>query len=141
MPRQTINCCPVFEELSALIDGDLSPTRELQVRWHLDICPTCTRHADIVVALKRAVGRAHERDIPLPALRRSVRARWPRRRGGWQWRAGAIAAPLLVAASMVLCCVEASGACEISRPRVPERAGAIVHRLHIEERLPATKSS
>jgi anti-sigma factor RsiW len=141
MRRQTINSCPVFEELSALIDGDLSPARELQVRWHVDICATCARYADVVVALKRAVGRAHERDIPLPALRRSVRARWPRRRGGWQWRAGAIAAPLLVAASMVLCCVEASGACETSRHRAPERAGAIVHRLHIEERLPATKSS
>lgn len=70
--------CPAFDELSALIDGALAPTRELAVRWHLDICPTCARVAETVVALKRAVGRAHNRELPLPALRRSVRARQPK---------------------------------------------------------------
>ena len=73
-----MSSCPGFDELSALIDGDLSPGRELAVRWHLDICSTCARYAETVVALKRAVGRAHNRDLPLPALRRSVKARLPR---------------------------------------------------------------
>ncbi len=97
--------CPPLEELNALIDGELSSGRELELRWHLDICATCTRSAGAVVALKRAVGRAHHREVPLPALRRSVMVRLPKRRRGWQWRAGAIAGPLLVATSAVLFCV------------------------------------
>lgn len=103
--------CPPLEELSALIDGELSNERELGIRWHLDICHACARSADAVVALKRAVGRAHNREIPLPALRRSVMARVPKRRRGRQWRAGAIAAPLFIAAGALLCCFQASAVC------------------------------
>jgi anti-sigma factor RsiW len=69
--------CPPWEELNALIDGELSTERELPLRWHLDICSACSRHATTVVTLKRAVGRVRERDVPSPALRRNVMARAP----------------------------------------------------------------
>ena len=69
--------CPPWEELNALIDGELSIERELQFRWHLDICRACTRHATSVVTLKRAVGRVRERDVPSPLLRRNVIGRVP----------------------------------------------------------------
>jgi len=94
--------CPLLEEVSALVDGELSGERELEIRWHLDICHACARSADAVVALKRAVGRAHHRDVPLPALRRSVMARVLKRRRGWRPRAGAIAGSVLVATGAVL---------------------------------------
>jgi anti-sigma factor RsiW len=69
--------CPPWEDLNVLIDGELSTTRELQLRWHLDVCSACTRHAAAVVALKRAVGRVRERGLPSPSLRRTVMARVP----------------------------------------------------------------
>lgn len=69
--------CPPWKELNALIDGELSTERELQLRWHLDICSACARHATAVVGLKRAVGRVREREIPSPSLRRNVMARAP----------------------------------------------------------------
>jgi anti-sigma factor RsiW len=69
--------CPTWEELNALIDGELSAERELQFRWHLDLCSACALHAAGVVTLKRAVGRLHERNVPSPALRRHVMGRVP----------------------------------------------------------------
>ena len=88
-----MNHCPASEELNALVDGELSAERELEVRWHLDLCEACTRWVDGVMALKRAVGRAQGREIPSPALRRSVQARRPKRRRDRQWRAVDIVAP------------------------------------------------
>jgi anti-sigma factor RsiW len=72
--------CPAFEDLSALIDGDLRSERELAVRRHLDLCATCRREVDGLTALKRAVGRAYDNEVPAPALRRAVMARLPKRR-------------------------------------------------------------
>jgi anti-sigma factor RsiW len=88
-----MNHCPPFEELNALIDGELFTEHELALRWHLDICTACTQHAAAVAALKRAVGRAGVRETPSPGLRRSVMTRLPKRRS-WRSRARAIAAPL-----------------------------------------------
>ncbi len=72
--RIMTNCSP-WEELNALIDGELTGKRELHVRWHLEICNSCAHHAAAVVTLKRAVGRMRERDMPSPALRRHVLTR------------------------------------------------------------------
>ena len=72
--------CPAFEDLSALIDGDLPRDRELAVRQHLEDCVTCHRQVDGLTALKRAVGRAYDSDVPSPALRRVVTAKFPKRR-------------------------------------------------------------
>lgn len=85
--------CPPWEELNALIDGELSTEHELAVRRHLDICSACARHATAVVVLKRAVGRAGDREPPSPALRRSVMTHVPKRRS-LRSRARAAAAPL-----------------------------------------------
>jgi anti-sigma factor RsiW len=103
--------CPTLEELSALIDGELHTERELEIRWHLDMCQMCNRAADGVVALKRAVGRAHDHEAPSPALRRSVMARLPKHKRRWHWRAGAIAAPLFIAAAALLFCFGPSAVC------------------------------
>lgn len=72
--------CPAFEHLSALIDGDLPRDRELEVRQHLEHCVACHRQVDGMTALKRAVGRAYDSEMPSPALRRVMTAKLPKRR-------------------------------------------------------------
>lgn len=72
--------CPAFEQLSALIDGDLPRAREAEVRQHLEGCARCRRQVDGMAALKRAVGRAYDSEGPAPALRRVVAAKLPKRR-------------------------------------------------------------
>jgi anti-sigma factor RsiW len=96
-----MNYCPPWEELSTLIDGELSTERELELRWHLDICTACTRHAAAVAMLKRAIGRTRAREIPSLALRRSVVARVPRRRR-LQSRISVVAAPLFITVGAML---------------------------------------
>ena len=66
--------CPAFEDLSALVDGDLSGNHERQLREHVQHCVPCRRQLDALTALKRTVGRAYEGEAPSPALRRRVRA-------------------------------------------------------------------
>ena len=72
--------CPAFEDLSALVDGDLSGNHERQLREHVQHCALCRRQLDALTALKRTVGRAYEGDTPSPALRRRVRARLSKQR-------------------------------------------------------------
>jgi anti-sigma factor RsiW len=66
--------CPAFEDLSALVDGDLSGNQERQLREHLEECTSCRAQFDALTTLKRSVGRAYEGEAPSPALRRAVRA-------------------------------------------------------------------
>ncbi len=66
--------CPAFEELSALVDGDLSGSQERQVHEHLEKCTPCRAQFDALIALKRTVGRAYEGETPSPVLRGAVRA-------------------------------------------------------------------
>ena len=75
MAAESINLCPASDEVNGLIDGELAVDRELEVRWHLDLCAACTRSVGAAVALKHAVGRAYDREVPSLALRRSVLAR------------------------------------------------------------------
>jgi anti-sigma factor RsiW len=72
--------CPSFKDLNALVDGDLGKEREGQVRRHLERCAACRREVEGLTALKRAVGRAYETEVPAPALRRAVTAKIPKRR-------------------------------------------------------------
>jgi anti-sigma factor RsiW len=65
---------PAFEDLSALVDGDLSGNQERQLREHLRHCASCRGQLDALTALKRTVGRAYEGEVPSPALRQAVRA-------------------------------------------------------------------
>lgn len=136
--------CPPFEELIALIDGELMTGRELAIRWHLDICSACTRFADGVVALKRAVGRAHDREIPSPALRRSVMAHAPKPKRGWKLRAGAFAAPLFMATGAILfCCgplAAGTGADQVGLRCDRVQPIGIVACVRREELVPAPES-
>jgi anti-sigma factor RsiW len=75
MAAESINLCLPSDEVNGLIDGELSTERELEVRWHLDLCAVCARSIAAAVAIKRAVGRAYDREVPSLALRRSVVAR------------------------------------------------------------------
>ena len=64
--------CPAMEEMNAMIDGELLAEKELELRWHLDICEPCGRLCAALVALKCVVGRARQCETPSPTLRRSV---------------------------------------------------------------------
>jgi anti-sigma factor RsiW len=59
--------CPAFEDLNALVDGDLPSEREARARQHLVRCVACRREVDGLTALKRAVGRAYDNEVPTPA--------------------------------------------------------------------------
>jgi anti-sigma factor RsiW len=72
--------CPAFEDLNALVDGDLASERERAVRQHLHRCVACRREVGGLTTLKRAVGRAYDNQVPAPALRRAVTAGLPKRR-------------------------------------------------------------
>ena len=61
-----------MEELNAMIDGELRVERELELRWHLDLCQPCTLATARIVALKQAVGRTAQCEVASPTLRRSV---------------------------------------------------------------------
>ena len=66
--------CPVsFEDLSAFVDGECEPARELDLRRHLDQCSLCRDHVVALQRLKLAVGQAStEEPVPAP-LARAVR--------------------------------------------------------------------
>ena len=72
--------CPAFEDLSALVDGDLSRTQARQLHQHVEQCTFCRAQLDGLTALKRTVGRAYADETPSPALRRAVRAGTAKRR-------------------------------------------------------------
>ena len=72
--------CPAFEDLNALVDGDLPHDQELEVCQHLEHCAHCHRRMDGLTLLKRTVGRAYDSELPPPALRRVVTAQLPKRR-------------------------------------------------------------
>jgi anti-sigma factor RsiW len=72
--------CPTFEDLNALVDGDLSGNQERQLRAHLEQCTSCRAHLDSLTALKRTIGRAYEGETPSPPLRCAVRAGAAKRR-------------------------------------------------------------
>jgi anti-sigma factor RsiW len=61
--------CPTLADLHALVDCDLSAPRELCLRRHLDVCVSCRRTIDAMSALKRAVARSCEREVPSFPLR------------------------------------------------------------------------
>ena len=75
-----MSACPAFEDLSTLIDGALSAEHEAKVRRHIDGCASCRREVDGLTALKRAVGRAYDSELPSPTLRHAVTAGLPKRR-------------------------------------------------------------
>lgn len=72
--------CPAFEDLSALVDGDLAGDQERRLRRHMERCEKCRRQLDGLTALKRTVGRAYEGEAPSPTLRRAVTVALPKRR-------------------------------------------------------------
>ena len=75
-----MSVCPAFEDLSALIDGGLPREQEGKVRQHLGRCAKCRKQLEGLTAIKRAVGRAYDSELPSPALRRAVTAGVPKRR-------------------------------------------------------------
>jgi anti-sigma factor RsiW len=80
-PSQDImSVCPAFEDLSALIDGDLPREREGKVRQHLGRCAICRKELEGLAAIKRTVGHAYDSELPSPALRSAVTAGLSKRR-------------------------------------------------------------
>jgi len=74
--------CPLFEELSRLVDADLAADQERKVRQHIDGCDKCRRKLDGLVGLKRTVeraGRTYEGE-PSADLHRAVTGTLPKQR-------------------------------------------------------------
>jgi hypothetical protein len=82
-----VKCRP--EQISALVDGDLSPREERKLREHAASCVTCRAALDDFEALKHALGGAPQLDggdhwlelasklpSPRPAPRRWLRPAW-----------------------------------------------------------------
>jgi anti-sigma factor RsiW len=73
-------CLPYDEDLSALLDGELSAARAAELRAHRDVCPRCTAQFE---ALRRADERVRsalrapvpEEDVRLARIEAQLRAR------------------------------------------------------------------
>jgi mycothiol system anti-sigma-R factor len=63
-------CEAYDEELSALLDGELSEERETEVRTHTASCPHCTRRLDALRGVDRLLASA-----PAPPVPHDLRAR------------------------------------------------------------------
>ena len=63
-------CLPFREELSALLDGELSEEREREVRSHVDGCADCTAQLASLSAANDAL-----RSLPTPAVPADLEAR------------------------------------------------------------------
>jgi len=76
-------CKVSFETLSAYVDGELDPPRELELRRHLDRCDRCREAVDALHGLKELVTSAAEIRVVPHTLRESTKAiavrRKPRR--------------------------------------------------------------
>lgn len=77
-----LDCRGVMARLFELLDGELTPERERQVRAHITSCPGCFAHADFEERFLKAVHRAREAG----QCPREVRARLldALRADGWQ---------------------------------------------------------
>ena len=63
-------CEAYDEDLSALLDGELSEERETEVRAHAVACPHCTRRLNALRSVDRLLASA-----PAPAISHDLRAR------------------------------------------------------------------
>ncbi len=93
-------CNTPLDLLSAYVDGELAPPEELELRRHLDVCETCQRQVETLLALKGAVAASAEtRPVPHTLRERLATLAKPRTgrfRGRRPWLAG-LAAGLVLA--------------------------------------------
>jgi anti-sigma factor RsiW len=73
MPNPPYACEPYEEELSALIDGELSSQREAQVRDHLSVCAGCSRSLEALRGVDHALAEIAMPEVPA-GLRLRVQA-------------------------------------------------------------------
>lgn len=143
MPKTAAACLAIEEDLSALIDEELAPEREAELRAHLETCDRCARrleelcNVDLVLAslpapevgsdlraqLEQRIAE-HERSEALPAgsARREGRQRQappPRARRWLGRRAAALAA---VAAAVLLAVFVTLRSGEAPEPDAPQIA-------------------
>lgn len=51
-------CAQTFERIDEIIDGEIPPGKAARVlERHIDACPPCREHADVVRAMKSAIAR------------------------------------------------------------------------------------
>ena len=149
MSETAAACLAIEEDLSALIDEELAPEREAELRAHLETCDRCARrleelcNVDLVLAslpapevrsdlraqLEQRIAE-HERSEALPAagsVRRESRRRQapPPRARRWLGRRGAALAAVAAAALLAVFVTLRSGetpepdAPQIARPALP----------------------
>jgi anti-sigma factor RsiW len=69
-----MTCREAHNQLSAWVDGELSPEARHAVDEHLAACPNCRAHASAMRALKHAVARLSSRETPPGAVQARVAA-------------------------------------------------------------------
>ncbi len=71
-PDAALDCRGAMARLFDLLDGELTPARELKVRAHITGCPGCFAHADFEERFLKAVRTAREAGAASGALRERV---------------------------------------------------------------------
>lgn len=72
VPMPSSSCPGRLEEISALVDGELAPDEELELRRHADECATCTAWRAQLEALSASVARSLGRERAPHALSERV---------------------------------------------------------------------
>jgi anti-sigma factor (TIGR02949 family) len=67
-----LDCRGAMTRLFDLLDGELTPERELKVRSHISGCPGCFAHADFEERFLKAVRTARQAGTASGALRERV---------------------------------------------------------------------
>ncbi len=130
-------------QLSAYVDGELTPHEAGELEAHLAQCQSCRAELDRLQSLKSLLGRLPERPVPA-TLWMSIRAALDRPQQSWialveQWLRGVVRRPALAAAALALIAVLV--AIPLVRGRLERlRAAELGPELYIREHALASAS-
>jgi anti-sigma factor RsiW len=130
-------------QLSAYVDGELTPHEAGEVEAHVAQCESCREELDRLQSLKSLLGRLPERPVP-ETLWTSIRAQLDQPQQSWgatveQWLRGVVRRPALAAAALVLVAILV--AIPLVRGRLERlRAAELGPELYIREHALASAS-
>lgn len=130
-------------QLSAYVDGELTPHEAGEVEAHLAQCESCKAELHRLQSLKSLLGQLPERPVP-ETLWRSIRAHLDRPQQSWialveQWLRSTVRRPALAAAAVALIAVLV--AIPLVRGRLERlRAAELGPELYIREHALASAS-
>jgi anti-sigma factor RsiW len=132
-----------LRQLSAYVDGELTPHEAGEVEAHLAQCESCRAELDRLQSLKSLLGRLPERPVP-ETLWTSVRAHLDQPQRSWiatleEWLRGMVRRPALAAAALAI--VALFVAIPLVRGRLERlRAAELGPELYIREHALASAS-